>query len=50
VVFLNTLFYPVFLGQKWGVFFDLDWDCIFNRSSVFVPEEPKGEFVGLLLA
>jgi hypothetical protein len=25
--------------------FDLDRDCIFNWSSDFVPEWPKGEFV-----
>jgi hypothetical protein len=35
------------LWQKGGVIFDLDRDCIFDRSSIFVPEWPKGEFVSL---
>jgi hypothetical protein len=38
----------VFLRKKWGVFFDLDWDCIFKTGQViFIPEWPKGEFASL---
>jgi hypothetical protein len=33
------------LWQKEGVIFNLDRDCIFNRSSDFCPR--KGEFVSL---
>jgi len=48
VVFLITLFYSLsFCDKKGGVIFDLDRDCIFNRSSIFVLEWPKGEFVGV---
>jgi hypothetical protein len=42
VVFLINLFYPVPLRQKGGVIFDLDQDCIFNRSSDFCPRMAKG--------
>jgi hypothetical protein len=48
VVFLVTLFYHLsFCDKMGGVIFYLEQDCIFNRSSVFVPEWPKGAFVGL---
>jgi hypothetical protein len=38
----------VLLRQKGGVFLVLDQECIFNRSSDFVPEWPKGEFVSFI--
>jgi hypothetical protein len=51
MVFIFTLFYPLFFCvKKGGVIFDLDRVCIFNRSSIFVPEWPKWEFVSLWLA
>jgi len=38
-----TLFYPLsFCDKKGGVIFDLDRDCIFNRSSDFHPRIAKG--------
>jgi hypothetical protein len=38
-----TLFYPLsFCDKKWRVIFDLDRDCIFNRSSDFCPRMAKG--------
>jgi len=41
--FLITLFYPLSLcDKKGGVIVDLDWDCIFNRSSDFCPRMAKG--------
>jgi hypothetical protein len=42
VVFLITLFYPLSLcDKKGGVIFDLNRDCIFNRSIDFCPRMVK---------
>jgi hypothetical protein len=40
--FLLTMFYPLsFCDKKWGVIFDLNRNCIFNRSSDFCPRMAK---------
>jgi hypothetical protein len=42
MVFLLTLFNSLsFCDKKGGVIFDLDRDCIFNRSSDFCPRMAK---------
>jgi hypothetical protein len=46
----HTLIYPLSLrDQKGEYMLVLDRECIFNRSSIFVPEWPKGEFVSILI-
>jgi hypothetical protein len=47
VVFLYSVLPFVLLRQKGGLFFVLDQDYIFNRSSDFVLELLKGKFVSL---
>jgi hypothetical protein len=48
VVFLIPLFFPLsFCDKKGGVIFYWTENVFFNWSSVFVPEWPNGEFVGL---
>lgn len=47
----HTLFYSLSLCDKKGEYMlVLDRECFFNRSSAFVPEWPKGEFVSFWLA
>jgi hypothetical protein len=47
VVFLILCFTLCPFETKRGSSSDLDQDCIYNQSSIFVLEWPKGEFVSL---